>query len=80
MRENLFIQYYNYKIHTKNYILKVPKTWYVYVSKGALSIGEIKFWVKVARGGSHFYKVPQSHWPKLGMIAIENLEKDPIFL
>ena len=38
------------KIHKKNCIVKVPKTWYVYVSKGALSIREIKFWGKVARG------------------------------
>ena len=40
------------KIHKKNCIVNVPKTWYVYVSKGALSIGEIKFWVKVARGAT----------------------------
>ena len=43
------------KIHKKNSSVKVPKTWYVYVSKGSLSIGEIKFWGEVARGeGSDF--------------------------
>ena len=31
----------------------VRETWYVYVSKGVQSIGEIKFWGKVA-GGSDF--------------------------
>ena len=42
------------KIHKKNCIVKVPKTWYKYVSKGALSFGEIKFCGKVAGlgGGS----------------------------
>ena len=35
--------------------MNVPKTWYAYVSNGAISIGEIKFWGKVARGkGSDF--------------------------
>ena len=31
--------------------MNVSKTLYTYVSKGALSIGEIKFWGKVARRG-----------------------------
>ena len=35
----------------KNCSVKVPKTWYIYVSEGSLSIGGIKFWGKVARGG-----------------------------
>ena len=30
------------------------KLWYTYVSKGALSIGAIKLWGKVAGGGSDF--------------------------
>ena len=29
--------------------MNVRETWYVYVSKGPLLIGEIKFWGKVAR-------------------------------
>ena len=39
------------KIHKKNSSVEVPQTSYVYVSKGPLSIGEIKFWGKVGRGG-----------------------------
>ena len=38
--------------------MKVSKTLYIYILKGPLSIGEIKFWGKVARwgerGGSDF--------------------------
>ena len=42
------------KIH-KKYVTTFSKTWYTYVSKGALSIGAIKFWGKVAEGGSDLF-------------------------
>ena len=35
----------------KNASVKVFKTFYIYVSKGPLSIGETKFWGKVVGGG-----------------------------
>ena len=41
----------NLKLKKKNASVKVIKTFYVYVSKGPLSIGEIKFWGKVVGGG-----------------------------
>ena len=47
---------------------------YIYVSKGALSIGEIKFWGKVAEGGSDFRQgrnVPRSL--KLGIHTFEKV-------
>ena len=37
-------------IHKKNSSVKVAETSYVHVSRGSLSIGEIKFWGKAARG------------------------------
>ena len=40
----------NFKKIIKKCSENVPKTLYIYVSKGALSIGEIEFWGKVAGG------------------------------
>ena len=37
-------------IHKKNSSVKVAETSYVRVSRGSLSIGEIKFWGKAVRG------------------------------
>ena len=54
--------------------MNVSKTLYICVLEGPLSIGEIKFWGKVARGGrggSDFPQVPQS--PLLILFKFNNL-------
>ena len=47
------INFFSFKLlkFIKNCILNVPKTLYIYVSKGALSIGEIKFLGCSGEGG-----------------------------
>ena len=66
------------KIHIKNCIVKVPKTWYTYVSKGALSIGAIKFWDKVARGVLIFVKCPRPQYYIL--VALGQMLWHPSFI
>ena len=61
LRHRPHTNYKTLKIHKKNSSVKVAETSYVYVSKGSLSIGEIKFWGKVARGGLFFVKCLRAH-------------------